>query len=334
MIILDDKAIIKVATIFPERVETYNEIGQLHSFDDEPSVNYITGLSKGRMEWHCAGLHHRDNGQPAYICPKNNDNSHTKKWYKYGMLHSYNGNPAVVNSKGTKKWYLDGKKHRDVQPAITKENGDKYYYLNGLPHSFNDQPAVDIHDGCKVWCEYGLIHRDGDKPALIDKIGNKFWYKHGNKHRCDDKPACIYIDHCKEWYINGLRHRESAAAVFKNTNHYEFWLDGKQVTKEKFNKKYSHHQQIISNGRILVHNDMLNADNLEKHNISDSLNTIDCKENDKSDLYNLSDCISDELPPQLDEVTNLDFIIEVLPKLNRENKIALLKQLQNELFEI
>ena len=36
-----------------------------------------------------------------------------------------------TGADGTKRWYLDGKRHRTDGPAIEYPNGDKYWYLNG-----------------------------------------------------------------------------------------------------------------------------------------------------------------------------------------------------------
>ena len=53
-----------------------------------------------------------------------------KKWYLNGKLHREDG-PAIENSNGTKFWYLNGKLHRGDGPAIEYSDGNKYWYLNG-----------------------------------------------------------------------------------------------------------------------------------------------------------------------------------------------------------
>ena len=36
-----------------------------------------------------------------------------------------------VNADGSKRWYLNGKCHREDGPAIEWANGSKYWYRNG-----------------------------------------------------------------------------------------------------------------------------------------------------------------------------------------------------------
>ena len=43
-----------------------------------------------------------------------------------------------VNSNGTKRWYLNGKLHREDGPAIEWSDGTKEWYLNGKEFSFED----------------------------------------------------------------------------------------------------------------------------------------------------------------------------------------------------
>ena len=58
------------------------------------------------------------------------DADETKRWYRDGKLHREDG-PAIEYVNGTKLWYRDGKCHREDGPAIEWANGDKYWYLKG-----------------------------------------------------------------------------------------------------------------------------------------------------------------------------------------------------------
>ena len=53
-----------------------------------------------------------------------------KRWYLNGKLHREDG-PAFEGADGTKHWYLNGKLHREDGPAIEYADGDKCWYLNG-----------------------------------------------------------------------------------------------------------------------------------------------------------------------------------------------------------
>ena len=47
-----------------------------------------------------------------------------------------------VDKYGNKKYYLNGKLHREDDPAVEYANGDKYWYKNGKRHR-EDGPAID-----------------------------------------------------------------------------------------------------------------------------------------------------------------------------------------------
>jgi hypothetical protein len=57
------------------------------------------------------------------------DYNGTKRWYLNGRRHREDG-PAVEYANGAKFWYLNGKLHREDGPAIEYTNGEKYWYLN------------------------------------------------------------------------------------------------------------------------------------------------------------------------------------------------------------
>jgi hypothetical protein len=54
----------------------------------------------------------------------------TKRWFLNGKLHREDG-PAIELANGYKAWYLNGKFHREDGPAIEYTNGDKAWWLNG-----------------------------------------------------------------------------------------------------------------------------------------------------------------------------------------------------------
>ena len=60
--------------------------------------------------------------------------------FKNGFLHSYDGNPAEI-SPTAKKWYFDGKLHKEDGPAIVyNENYDlkAIYFLHGIAYSLKE----------------------------------------------------------------------------------------------------------------------------------------------------------------------------------------------------
>jgi hypothetical protein len=69
-----------------------------------------------------------------------------KRWYLNGKLHREDG-PAVEWNDGTKFWYLNGERHREDGPAIECANGNKYWWLNGkflTEEEFNKRMAPTV----------------------------------------------------------------------------------------------------------------------------------------------------------------------------------------------
>jgi len=58
------------------------------------------------------------------------DKDGSKRWYKDGKLHREDG-PAIERANGGRYWYKDGKRHRENGPAIERANDEKQWYLNG-----------------------------------------------------------------------------------------------------------------------------------------------------------------------------------------------------------
>tara|TARA_R110000868_G_C10813859_1_gene758071 strand:- start:519 stop:779 length:261 start_codon:yes stop_codon:yes gene_type:complete len=59
-----------------------------------------------------------------------------------------------INSYGTKRWLLHGKRHREDGPAIEFTNGNKYWFINDILHR-EDGPACEYTTGDKEWYYQG-----------------------------------------------------------------------------------------------------------------------------------------------------------------------------------
>ena len=59
------------------------------------------------------------------------DSLGTKRWYLNGTLHREDDLPAIEGIEGNKIWWLNGKCHRIKGPAIEYISGIKFWYLNG-----------------------------------------------------------------------------------------------------------------------------------------------------------------------------------------------------------
>ena len=56
----------------------------------------------------------------------------------------------TIDNDGTKRWYLNNKRHRSDGPAVIYKNDDKYWYLNNQLHR-TDGPAIKFSNGDKLW---------------------------------------------------------------------------------------------------------------------------------------------------------------------------------------
>ena len=75
----------------------------------------------------------------------------TKKWFLNGKLHREDG-PAVESSTGTKEWWLHGKRHREDGPAIECADGAKNWFLHG--GIVQPETLVDLQLSRGVFCYY------------------------------------------------------------------------------------------------------------------------------------------------------------------------------------
>jgi antitoxin component YwqK of YwqJK toxin-antitoxin module len=162
-------------------VEYYYKNGELHSYNDEPAINF----KDGHQEWYKNGLLHRDSDLPAIV-----SHNGRKEWYQNGQLHRETDLPASINKKGDQKWYKHGLLHRD-----------------------NDQAASITHKGSQKWYKNGKLHRDGGKPAFVGKT-KTVWALNDEYHR-EDGPAVIWSDGGIEWWLHGKVSSE------QEVNHYK-----------------------------------------------------------------------------------------------------------------
>ena len=147
---------------------------------------------------------------------------------------SKDGKCSVVNISGNKRWYFNGKLHREDGPAIEHANGDKEWYFNGECHR-EDGPAAEYVNGDKYWYFLGSQHRE-DGPAVEWHDGSKKWYIHGRLHR-EDGPAIKHANGHRRWYLNGKLHREDGPAIEWENGTKFWWINGHSLTKEEFNAR-------------------------------------------------------------------------------------------------
>jgi len=94
----------------------------------------------------------------------------------------------------------------------------KKYYKNGKQHR-EDGPAVIYPDGTVIWKIESKRHRE-DGPAVIYKDGRKEWWLNGKRHRVDG-PAIICTNGSEKYYLNDIEYYEDSIEVKMIKRHAE-----------------------------------------------------------------------------------------------------------------
>ena len=76
---------------------------------------------------------------------------------------------CIINSFGTKRWYLNSKCHREDGPAVEYTNGHKEWWLNDKLHRV-DGPAIEYADGDKSWYYQGKKINCKDNEEFLRTI--------------------------------------------------------------------------------------------------------------------------------------------------------------------
>lgn len=117
-----------------------------------PVIDYL-GTTQWFMDGNVDGKLHRGGGKPALEFPDG-----SKQWFVNGKLHRVL-KPAIV-TEDLKEWYIKGKLHRVGGPAVVLGNGDKEWWLNGQRDRKGGKPAITQANGYKAWYIKGRFIRD------------------------------------------------------------------------------------------------------------------------------------------------------------------------------
>ena len=108
-------------------------------------------------------------------------------------------NPKIV------VFYCDFKGKDTFTGVVKDEGGAIAHYVDGKYHRENE-PAIMYLDGSNFWHLNGKLHRT-DGPAL-EWLGNKQWHLNSKLHRTDG-PAIEHADGRKGWWFNGKIYGEN-----------------------------------------------------------------------------------------------------------------------------
>ena len=71
-----------------------------------------------------------------------------------------------VDKYNTKRYFLNGQRHREDGPAVEHANGDEWWFLNGQLHR-EDGPAIECVDGSRYWYLNGKKLTEAEVGARI-----------------------------------------------------------------------------------------------------------------------------------------------------------------------
>jgi hypothetical protein len=167
---------------------TFDENGQLHSFDDKPSS--ITSVGHHNisyeLEWRSHGKLFREEGKPFRVVFSK---THYATYNEHWTSHSFNDQPSLIDISGEGYtrliWHKDELEHRENdKPAIVTWNFSrfnkgsrrfyglkKFYLVNELAHRSHGKPAVETDDpksGEFAWLVEGVYH-NLQGPATLYK---------------------------------------------------------------------------------------------------------------------------------------------------------------------
>ena len=187
-------------------IETYDENGLLHSFNDEPSSVRRSYKNTISMFWYSHGESFRANNKPAYIELKHDS---YRAYDENGSLHSYNDMPCIItyeNNEWHMSWYKHGVSHRENElPA----------QASWKKTLFNIKP---IRLEREAYFEEGVLHRGRGLPALFQLGDQNFLVKgvvhnttgHASLHKKQNKILS------KKWSLYGVWVPEKDFDDFKN----------------------------------------------------------------------------------------------------------------------
>ena len=90
-----------------------------------------------------------------------------------------------VDEYGDKRWWLNGKLHREDGPAVERANGSKEWSLNGKYHR-EDGPAIEWASGYKAW---RLHNKEVHPETLVD-----LWLSRGVFCYYDPETDTLHFD--------------------------------------------------------------------------------------------------------------------------------------------
>jgi len=148
---------------------TYDDDGELHSFNDQPAIRATYDDGSEACTWYSHGLVHRDNCDlPAVDYPDR------REWRFNHGYHRYNDLPSIVHANGLELW-------RGAFNLLYTSPARSYVAVkNGVRGYLNDKAlTINFDDGSVIYLdEDHEFHRE-EGPAIVWANGTVEYYQDG-----------------------------------------------------------------------------------------------------------------------------------------------------------
>ena len=181
---------------------------------------------------------HNPNG-PAVV-----DTDGSKWYYINGKLHNPNG-AAVIWPDGGQEYWINDQLHNPDGPAMVRANGYKAHYIKGKKlteaefTAWQAQQSPPLHnktatiDGIEYTIKRNNIKKE--KLKVYTEQGGTITYRNaeGQRHN-PDGPAVVDTDGSKLYLINGKLHNPNGAAVIWPDGYKNYFINDKELTEAEF----------------------------------------------------------------------------------------------------
>ena len=210
-----------------------------------------------------------------------------KRWFKEGKLHR-EGGPAIEFVDGEKRWFKEGKLHREDGPAIEWADGYKEFWLKDVSYSsekgfkqalakLNKNKPV-IKENVYTVEEFFKLPVNKRTGCVKYSNGDKRWLKRGKLHR-EDGPAIENINGFKYWYKEGKLHREDGPAIESANKIKEWWFNGEKFSESEFKRKLA--QEFANKDKPAVEGKILTSGEFNKLPVNKRTGCVKCVDGDK-----------------------------------------------------
>jgi hypothetical protein len=194
--------------------KTFDENGELHSYNDMPIYSYEGIQRKGILKF-----------KPSLPLALKPWQAVWFSWYSHGKLYREGNKPARIQIMGKQYSAYDSEhnlhSYNGMPAKITLEDNDKEFRLE--------------------WFDHGLEHREGDLPSSVmydveGVFGLEMYKKHGVEHRNNNLPSRITA-FSKTWTVEGYLHSITGASYIDDRETKNMWaLYGITFSKTKFDQ--------------------------------------------------------------------------------------------------